>query len=445
MEAYFSTNGVNKERPMKNQFKNITLVIIIGLIATPPAHAIKSTTFIQDNAHFYQTPSFHGHHPNNAPAWTQVFEVSYAHGSARKGRDNHGNKTELLDTFGQSNLRELITRVSSIPQAVQNLYTPLQQADPTKQLGTVSFQGKLEVDDLQLRIRQHLAPNFFSELYIPLKNIRLTQQTLVDTSPDLTATNPTAQSAWNTLKTNLNTILNAYGLENFDRIFDNHLRLDDVSLYLGWQKAHKSPISFLPSMLLTMRAGLMLPLGSSTDRNHPFFFANGFNNHLAIPVHADLSFITKNCIKGGLHAGVTFFFDRFNEFRVKTSFFQSGMIRLEKSLEREKLGPLGFFGGYVMADQFLHGISCLAGYSFTAQEERRFYGHRSYDDATMKGWHTHAFHFLLEYDFKHFNLWKRRCWSPYLNVFFNYFADGRNTFATNMQGITTGTEINWKF
>ena len=135
---------------------------------------------------------------------------------------------------------------------------------------------------------------------------------------------------------------------------------------------------------------------------------------------------------------------------MKTFDKQSGYIKLAKGEAEEDLGNLWHLGLDAKFDHIVKGLSILAGYSYTHQEDTELnpkdttYFARSLvnSDPTLASWYMHTLHLMLDYDFSvHMKMKK---WAPRLSLSYDYPFDGKNAFKTDLIGGSLGLDIRWK-
>lgn len=409
-----------------------------------------------DNGHFYRAPNFYGIQNRDVSDWFGRFDANYAYGSTRSGYDLNGHKTPLLNIHGNSYLLYLATGVPKLPSS--STYTTLltnllnqSQTNPTTgpTFGKLEFKGRFRTHEVNLDYRQNLVKGFFAEAHLPIRNVKISNISYVDKSP---TTGPFTQSTpqWIQVKNNINTILNSYGIKNYGDSYDK-TSVGDFSLLAGWQHTDTEEPEFLKYYSVALRLGILFPSGKKDDTSYAFSVPTGYNQHWGIPARFDLIVGPTDWLQIGGHAGVSFFFDKTYNRRMKTNSNQSGFIILGEGNAKVDKGTLWDLGTYVKFEKFIKGLSGFVGYSYsrnehdelTAQNTSLFSDDVVNGDSKYQDWDMHTINLMLEYDFStHMN---DESFAPRINLHYNIPVAGKRVFTTDMFGGGFGLDIKWNF
>ena len=446
-----------------NRFLSLLLFILLTLV---------TNSFCIDNANFHKAPRFHGSHQFKTKNWLAMFDASYANGSTRRGRNNIGDRTEAFDIYGHHNLLYLTSNVtkpsnidSGISTIIDNIATTRTNfaaldLTETVSFGLVKFSGKFELDELPLNYRQNLKNNFFVELNIPFKRVKVSKIKYEDQSPSSGTTgSPYNQedTSWMnfTHTTTFDEILKLYGLKGYQAGYKKTYP-GDISVIFGWQKLITEPIvDFLEYVNFAIKGGILLPTGLNANPDHPFAIPTGYNGHFGIPLRIDAHFGLSNDIYLGTNLGITFFKNEtHSKYPVKTDEKQQGFIKLYRCKVTEKKGTLFDIGVYLKLDHFFRGLSATTGYSYNRQARDHLTLKQNTSatnnliidsDSRLNGWRMHVLHFLADYDFSVHKFFQEKKWQPRIGAFYNYPFDGKNIFINPITGGSLGCDLTWNF
>lgn len=478
---------------------NVRSIVLIGGIFTLISFAQSIHTI--DNPHFFKAPRFHGYRTSSewdrenryeTEDWRTSLDLSYAHGSARKGWDAHGNKTCLLNIHGFMNALYLMTNVPAEPCSTNFVHAIARDINQSKgcgSFGQLSFNGKFSLDEVTIDIRQNLLANFFIALHLPIRHIEVKDVCFEDCSAECgkySQCNP----YWRRFKNNLNPILANHCLEPYCKKF-SQTATGDLSILGGWHTIDTQAFDLLHYIGATVQAGILFPTGSKEDTSYPFAIPSGYNDHWAIPLHADAMFGLTRWLRLSVRTGALFFFDKTRPMRIKTDTKQCGWIKLGHGCIKEDKGTYWYVGGDLLFDHAFKGLSFLVGYSYNRGEKDSLKSNdsccivsfepcgdpsaclpcppggscatstaeccnsgnfvskctRSFDeevinsDCRLEPWLMHTLHFLVEYDFSvHM---PHQQWAPHLKFFYDFPISGKHAFDTDMVGGGISIDIRW--
>ena len=430
---------------MKMRAKRNLVILMFCLVKYVP------TLLAIDNAHFFKSAHFHGIQSRDTSDWRTKVDVDYAYGAARTGYNSHGLKTSVFNIYENSNILYLGTGVPKLA-AVTDWFNTLEllvnQSETNSNFGKLAFEGKFMLNEANLDLRQNIASGFFLEGHLPIRSVKTEGIKFVDQSPTSGPfTKDTAE--WVQVKNNLNTIINAYGIYNYNTPYDR-TDVGDLSIMLGWQTTEDKDPEFLDYYSLAFRAGVLLPTGSRDHTGYAFSLPTGHNEHWGIPARFDFMIGALDWLEVGVHGGALFFFDKTYNRRMRTNANQTGFIKLGEGLAKVERGTLWDIGGYAKIERFFKGLSGYVGYSFNNKERDDlspqnttiFSNSVVNDDKQYRDWHMHTMHLMLEYDFA-FHITKRTL-APTVDVHYDFPIGGKRVFSTNMYGGGLGANFRWK-
>jgi len=404
-----------------------------------------------DNAHFYKVPHAHGIGTHDTSDWFAKLDLNYGYGSARSGYNYKGSKTSLLNIYGDQNIAYL---GAGVPKALPANYQVLLQnlilgQTTSTNFAKLKFNGKFQIHDFNLDYRQNFVNGFFGEVHLPIRNVKINDISYTDLSPATGAFSKT-NANWIQVKNNLNSILNLYGIKDYNSS-KSKTALGDLSLLAGWQTTNDKEFDFLKYYSIALRTGILFPTSAKDDTSYAFSVPTGNFQHWGIPARFDLLVGAMDWLQIGAHVGATFFFDKTYNQRLKTNTSQSGFIKLAEDNTKVDKGTLWDLGAYLNFDHFFKGLSALAGYSYNRKEHDElspvntslFTDNIVNSDNQYKEWEAHVIHLMLEYDFG--NDIKDTGFAPRVNIHYDFPVDGKNIFATDVFGGGIGLDIKWDF
>lgn len=409
-----------------------------------------------DNAHFYRAAKGYLIPPYSDEDWKTSFDASYGFGEAKKGRNSSGKSCNVLDIYGPANILYMKNGVpvqgdpTSYPNTLLtqlSAYQSLAGSDST--FGTLSFEGQFCIHELNFNIRQNLKDNFFLDIHLPVRLMKTSDISFVDQSPTSGALTQTI-AEWVAVKNNFDTILNAYGYENFQEPQKQN-DVGDLSLIVGWQHTDQESFDFVDYVDIAFRGGILFPTGGRENVSKPFSIPAGYNGHWGIPLNFDISVGARDWLTIGFNVGALFFFDETRKHRMKTQNNQAGWLHLAEGEAKAKRGALWNVGLYADFGNFYKGVSGLIGYSFNAQEHSELHPLDTTtfsesivnSDARLLSWQQHNLHFKLNYDFKE-NVKDKR-YVPRIGIYYDVPVAGKRIFSTYMVGGTIGVDCCWNF
>ena len=426
-----------------------------------------------DNAHFYNTPRYHGWLTQGAwdgstfsetAPWHTKLALQAYHGSASKSWDDNGNKTTLLGLYGPQEMLHLTAGAPRRPDYLniyEQLGAALSPAMTSGSFGTLNFDGKFSIDEVYIDVRQNFLWGFFSELHLPFRSLSLRDICYCDLS-EAHGLYSQENGTWKRLLGSLDQLLQNHGYAPLHTPF-SITSIGDVSLLIGWQQFLKVMQDPDIAVRFLVKIGLLFPTGTRDDRNMVFSLPTGHNDHWGIPLHAEIEGRLQPHVRVGMRAGVITFYEKTLKRRMKTHPGQQGILKLEKGRADVEKGALWYLGCAAIADY--HGFSFLLGYSFNRREQNeiiplsktykiegnsvypvdKFDPHIVNNDSVLFPWQTHVLHLGVNFDYSVHEPLRTSRWAPHVGLFYNITLSGRNAFDVNMFGGGLGLDVRWVF
>ncbi len=365
------------------------------------------TTLESFTTHHFYRASYMPTEPRFETGLLGALDIQLAGGSAHKGRNKHGDSTDLISVLAGNPGSELFHK------------------SPTRFFhDCCSRFTEFHLFETNITFTQNICYGFFLQAYIP---VRLMQFNSFLHRPAC-VTDQVARIV-NTKHHHLLTQTNTGGLA------------DSVFL-LGWTKnyVYTDYVDFIDA---TLETGLLTPTGRLRKRCNIFDIPFGYNGHFAIPLTLDVSTGALNWLTFGTHADALFFFKR----------TQALCIDQRRTANRISVHPgiLWSLGGYVKADHFARGLSCCLGVSYVQNQAAKLFPlciakslarfRLKSTDPILRKWSMTTLNLLVDYDFAG----TINCLGPRVAFFYNWQATGRRVFKTNMIGGCLGSEIEWRF
>ncbi|MFC1894857.1 hypothetical protein ACFLYH_02815 [Candidatus Dependentiae bacterium] len=431
-------------------FLIVLLVVTSGLLAI-------------DNAHFYKSANLHKKstvgwfdelEKYDTLDWFTKIDFNYLYGDSGSCWDKNGHSAPLLNSTGNYDMLYLMENVPVKPD-FQHYATFLANAQiyherTNSTFGQLKFDGKFELNEVNIDLRQNLVSGFFLEGHLPVRDVSLKNISYNDMSPETGIYNKN-MAQWRQFKNQLDVILQNYGLNSATKKY-SQTGLGDLSILVGWQGIKENKEDDTTRFLgLTLKGGILFPTGNKDKTDYVFSLPTGYNGHWGIPlaVEGEIGFL--GWLTLSAHASAVFFFDDDNKTRrMKTFTKQQGYIKLLDGQAEEEKGTLWHIGADIKFDHLAKGLSFLVGYSYNRQEEdeldpkdtTHFIKSVVNSDPLLEAWYMHVLHFMLDYDFSvHMQDSK---WAPRINVFYNYPFDGKRAFKTDTIGGGLGVDVRWK-
>jgi hypothetical protein len=406
-----------------------------------------------DLANFYRAPLFQGEAKRNVSDWTTHLEARYAQGSTKKSWDTNEVETHLFNMYGPFDLRKLADNVEDL-DSKPNTKAYAEGEIPTLYDGKLKFRGKFEIDELDITLQQNLFWGLYLQAHIPIRKLKISE---IDYCASVT-TNIEHEKLVNFVDNDLDDILAEFCIEPLKSNFER-TQVADVLVSLGWNGHCEFPDSKLSALRGFLQAGIIFPSGSRKDINKVFSIPTGYNKNWGAHVRGNIHATLWKKLVLGANAGASIFWRQTHDQRLATSIEQNGMILLEKGRATTDLGTLWDVTVYAKAEHLVGGLSALAGYSYTQQEDSTLLLRdenplktalansdiKNKDEVINSSkhtqqWYQHTLHFYAEYDFgAHGKIFG----GPAFRISYDYPVIAKHTFNTDMFGGTASVAIDW--
>jgi len=420
---------------MKKQF----LVSIVSLVLVIDMYTI-------DNPHFYRANFFWGE-PRFEKSWLTTFDISLAGGSTTKARNNKGQITPLLTIYGLQNMRVLATNVHNLNSAnpLENILIQLAQTPARENFGKLEYHGQFSTIESTLNLYQNIVNGFFLQAYLPIRYLRIGNVNFVDQSP-IDDIFPNAQTpVWVDFLQNFDAVLSQFQLKVRST---SEASIGDFSLLAGWARNYEETC-YIDYIDVDAKIGVLFPTAKKRNEDEVFSLPVGYNGHYGVPLKFNCSLGYWEWLTAGLHIGALFLIEKNQIIRMKTAAEQNGFFDLLKGNAKIDPGTLWEVSGYLKADHFAKGLSCLVGYTFTRKDRDCInpFDTIEFDplivnsDQRFFSWNMHVIHFMAEYDFTK----KSSDLGPRLGFFYNLIVGGKRIFNTGITNSYVGIDCSWEF
>lgn len=415
---------------------------------------------------FYRTGPY-DHEPRFERSWLSTAKINVMGGGTKKGwqADNaigangstlvstdtghQGSSTNVLNIYGWQNFQFLGANIVTNPAA--SIYDAnlavLDQLPTNGTFGYVQYSGKFSYVEADIYLAQNFTHGFFADLNIPIIKTDIDNVAFTDMSP---ATGfPNVNDAnWQFLlnPTNLAATLAEYNLTASDY---SKAGVGDIVLNLGWTMNKEDLADSVDFLDMTIKVGVNIPSGFKQNTEQAFSIAAGYNKHVGIPVVFDAALGFFEWFTLGAHVQGTFFANKTQLTRMKTSLAQNGWIKLGVGEAKQDMGNLFEAGALVKADHFWKGLSLAFGYLYAHQGKTTLTPENTNlfpvaivnTDEMLQSWHSHGISVRVEYDFakegKRFN--------PNIGVYYAQPVAGKRVFKTMTGGGYLGVNVAWDF
>ncbi len=417
----------------QNEYYTTTKYLLCLFISVP--------VLAYDNIHFYRATNLFPE-PQLEKKLLGSFDISIAAGSTRTGRNNMNQKVNVLDIYGLHNMHQLGVNVpgKDLSDPRDLILTQLSLVPAQENFGVFSFNSKFSIFELNASYIQNLSHGFFGLAHIPIRKLEIKPICFLDQTPTTGCPNQN-EPIWQAFLTSFDSILEKYNLSKapFDKTGPG-----DLTILLGWTINYEET-EILDYIDATIRAGFLLPTGTTRDEDKIFSIPHGYNGHYGLPFSGELAFGCYEWLTFGLHIETLFFIDKTRNIRMKTAESQSGLIKLAKGCAQINRGTQWMAGTFLKADHVVRGLSLLVAYSFANKNSDEIEPENPFlfdpcivnSDEMIQGWKMHTVHFLAEYDFTK----EHRTFGPRIGFFYNVQVGGKRVFKTNMGGVNFGLEI----
>ncbi len=376
---------------MKRNLQIQTLVLFLGV----------SLQLCANRLTYYRAPQWAGE-PRITKDYLSSAIITASGGDTRFSYNQSGEIVDLFSRYGDENFRAI---AQGVPTAIldQNSNHVLDDLANLSQpdFGKIRFSGDFKFSEINLKLIQNWKYNFFSELNIPFRKLRLSNLDYIDLS-DPSQIGSASLNDWQNLTNNLISNLQKYNIH-----LGNYRcsTTGDISLELGWAESHTNT-THLDFWDTSIKFGLIFPTTNSNFRN-PMVINPGYEGIIGFPFAFDIAAGLYEWITIGSRVAGVLFPEHSKIIGLKTDLNQTGLIRLASGPVCIEKGNIWEFSTYAKADHLAWGISATLAYHFTKQQSTHLVlpANSSFDchiintDQSLQGWKMHTINLSLECDF----------------------------------------------
>lgn len=362
--------------------------VLIGLFSHIPSH---SKHFMYQPGYPFGKKHHNEHHPLSATVWLQG-------GSTEHSRNTHGDKTELLNLYGNEQIAHLFSGVDLAPLQGLGLLTIANQILAhdltTKSLlyGAHQINGKFSIFSAGLHLGRQISEHISIHTSLPFHHFKISEVTISDITP--AHEKDEHEIAVTSYLTNF---LQKYNL-TAGNVKDT--TLGDIqcaaSFYFAWDNHPAS--EYIGNTSVCITTGITIPTARERNTKEAFYIPMGNNGHAGFPLSLQVKIDPHTNIRVKASLGFEAFLKHISTFRMKTDTRQNGFLKLQTGQAREKLGnkfDLNFKG--CLHDYYVDGLSFTLGYRYEHQNKSTL---KPYDtvrfnelvvnsDETLQSWSRH--------------------------------------------------------
>lgn len=413
-------------------------LVFCGLISCS-LHAI-------DNVHFYRANHFWGE-PRFERPWLMSWDNSIGWAHATTGRNGEGQKTSVLDIYGNHNMQLLGENVPSLDPAnpLDAILIDLTMLGQNGTFGQLSYNARFSLIEAVIDVYQNIYNGFFIQAYLPIRKLEYSGIRFTDLSPDGPQTPNVNNPTWQDFLMNMPAIFQRQKLSTKPL---HTVGAGDLSILGGWARNYENT-TYLDYIDVDGKIGVLFPTGKKQNPFQVFDLPTGYNGHWGVPLKFNASIGLYEWITMGVHLGALFFVEKTQTVRIKTDNEQSGLFYIPELEAEFDQGSILDLSLYLKADHFYRGSSLTLGYSYNHKNRDCIEPKNPIDfdpiifnnDARFFGFDQHVFHLLLEYDFAD----ELTDHGPRLGFFYNRTVGGKRILNANLKSFNLGFETLWRF
>jgi hypothetical protein len=426
---------------VKSQRQSILISTIILIVLTCITQLSKAIDFPQ----WYRAPFWAGE-PRFEKKELFSCDLRFRGAQSKNGFNNNKCIVDALQIYGPEKINFLTKGanqeiINTIPNNILN--TIWQKKSDHNSFGLISFKGTLSVIDIQLDAQYNFSKNFFGELYIPFRTVRIHNISLTDHSTYTNAPTRINYNAWQTFSGNLCNELRSYNTYIKPK---TTVGFGDIALLLGFTSNYEKT-SYIDFIDTTIKAGYLAPTGKKQQPQDIFSVPLGYNGHSGLIVSLQSSIGLYEWITLSSHAQYTWFTDRTQCLRMKTACEQNGLIKLSEGKALVHHGSLWGVGAACKADRLTEEISLILGFSHYQQrtnlimpyDETQFDFSTVNNDSIHNGWEMTTIHACVEFDPSNEESPNQlRC-----TILVDAIINGKKVLKSNAFGCSVGIDYQW--
>jgi hypothetical protein len=426
---------------------------------------------------YYRASFFQGTPASSIDDWATYLSAAYGEGRAHHSWDHKGEKVSLFSGYGFFDLGKLGFGVENMQAKTKEYWEDGVGKFTNAPDLPFDFSGRATVKEFNITWRQNLFSGFFTELYVPFKNLKLDRIDLsykgtFDQKDSMTATIDKAYiDAF--IADDLPVILSENGIQSDFKAPFKQSGPSDAIFSFGWQGQTTKSLGIIKELRGQLQIGALLPTAvQKIPLGRLFSLPMGANGQMGFVwrAHAEAGFW--KFLRLGFSGGAIMYLKQREEARVKTDRRQNGDMLLQFVSVRRDFGSKWDLCGYLQAHNLLGGFSALAGLSLSRQEATRLHiSDANYlktviakaamgtppeqrdgrfiskdevanTDRRLKGWEQLTLHFLAEYDVK---AYEPAAWAPKLSLGYDISVGGKHSYLADMLSGAIQFQFNFSF
>jgi len=368
-----------------------------------------------NRSYFYRASSFGGE-PRFERDWLSTINTQITGGSTNFSKNKCYKRRNLFNLYGPDKI---------------NLDAPINK---------FYFTGAFDIFEVNLNIYQNFKKNIFIHLHVPAVSAQLFPEKIKFPNNPIDINNGFICNKLNQFTKSLadnNIFLRSVKERGFA----------DTSFFVGYTINYEDT-NYLDYIDCTIELGALFATSKKKDPNLAFSIPLGYNGHYGITWIFNLSIGAYDWVTFGIYNDGVGFFDITACRPIRTIESETGLIRINNSVAKIKMGPVYRTGAYIKADHACWGLSILTGFSFEQQNKTtvdlfdiNFSNTRANRDDSLQSWNRWNLNILVDYDFAKCN----RLLNPFIAIIYNYSITGKRIFNTNMIGGYFGLNTEWTF
>jgi hypothetical protein len=248
---------------------------------------------------------------------------------------------------------------------------------------------------------------------------------------------------WQTTINHLNEHMQCYGLYTGAT---KNVGLGDIQL-LGGLTLNYEKTTTLDFLDFTIATGINFPTSKKQNINSPWCLPLGYNGHTAIPFISEVALGFFDWCTIGIQTGALWFNTIWRTMPFKTTYEQSGWIRLTRARACIEKGTIWHIDEYLKLDHIIGGFSAIFGFThdhanrtvITPDNSQDFDSAIINSDECLHPWTLTAFNFMLEFDFATFNHPN----IPRIAITIDKSISGKHAFDAALFGTHLAIDFEW--
>ena len=282
--------------------------------------------------------------------------------------------------------------------------------------------GKFDLNNILVSAYGYLPYGFIVSFHMPILSYRL-KDVFWKASP--LNTNTTFES-----QIEVNNFINAVEQAGNINLYNwREEGIGDIAFLVRWARHFPQMRPLLQNVYLSFRTGLTIPTGKRSDQNVLLGLALGNDASAGILIAGTLEMLFCHNYLFGVDAELLHLFGDTRPLRIKTDPAQTDLVFLNKACAYTEPGFTQHFSLYGKGYFWDSGVSVMAAYQYTKQQESKLYLTTDQFDPVIANsaekiqtWTTHSAIFSANFDF--YNECDNSCWKPYISILYKHGFNG---------------------